>query len=440
MSAGSAMAPGATSAVQESAVSCHGAGMHVMFIHPNFPAQFGHIASHLVTAVGWEGTYISSIDTTHHQVPFKHGSYKVKPGEQPKVFYGVKDLHENLEHLAAVYRGLRASPHIKPDLVVGHMSFGTMLYLRSLYDCPFVGYYELLPPPFWTDQFAFRKDFPPTEQDRLFNATSHTLTYLHLHACEAAYTPTHFQLGTAPAELRSKIRVIFDGTDTDVFQRATLPRPFTFRGITIEPGTRVVTYVSRGLESIRGFDIFMKVAKRICEQRRDVIFLVAGEERTNYGHEAHHIPKGMSFKQYVLSQDEYDLSRIHFLDRIPVHELATLYSLSDLHVYLTVPYVLSWSMMQALSSGCTVLASDTTPVREVIEPGVNGLVADFYDVEALTARALEVLTDPEAYRHLGAAGRNTILERYEKKRCVDQLVAYFKEVAEHRNVTRGAAG
>src|SRR5262249_45558724 len=144
------------------------------------------------------------------------------------------------------------------------------------------------------------------------------------------------------------------------------------------PDTRVVTYVSRGLESVRGFDIFMQVAKRITAAMDNVVFLIAGEERTHYGHEVHYLGQH-SFKHYVLSQDTYDLSKFHFLGLIPAQDLATLFSLSDLHIYLTVPYVVSWSMLQAMASGCLILGSDTEPVREFITDGQQGVLAEFYD-------------------------------------------------------------
>jgi glycosyltransferase involved in cell wall biosynthesis len=448
--------------------------MHVMFIHPNFPAQFGHIAHHLTTQLGWQSTFITSIDTTHLKLPFNHINYKVPeerrltqtqceilnlplndiltghaglhPGRQcnilrlpfqemtykvqdhpqPKTFYNPDTLNVLMDHMAAIYRGMRGVPQIKPDLVVGHMSYGTMLYLRNLYNCPFIGYYEVLPAPFWTDGLVLRKDFPPPEGVRLFNATYHTLTYLHLHNCDAGYTPTHFQYNTCPEELRYKLRVIFDGVDCDFFQRRELPRPFDFHGRRIEPGTRVVTYVSRGLESARGFDIFMKAAKKIYQAIPNVVFLIAGSERTNYGHEQAHIGN-CTFKDWVLAQDNYDLSKFHFMGVIPTQDLPVMYSLSDLHIYLTVPYVLSWSMIQAMANACVILGSATAPVQEAIDDGVNGLLADFYDVDGLAEKAIRVLRDPAAHRPLGAAARQRCLERYEKTLCINQLVRYFKE-------------
>jgi glycosyltransferase involved in cell wall biosynthesis len=400
--------------------------MHVMFIHPNFPAQFGLIAQHLSLQRGWRCTFVTSIDTTHlKDLPFTHINYRLRDNDpQPRVFYNPDNLQVLFDHMAAIYRGLRGVQGLKPDLVVGHMSYGTMLYLRNLYDCPFVGYYELLPPPFWTDALVLRKEFLPPEGARLFNAGYHALTHLHLCYCDAGYTPTHFQLGTCPPEYRHKLRVIFDGVDCELFQPR--PRPRQFRGLAISPQTRVVTFVSRGLESARGFDIFMQVAKRICQRRLDVLFLIAGTERTNYGHELNYIGN-QTFKQWVLGRDSYDLSRFHFLGLIPTRELAELYNLSDLHIYLTVPYVLSWSLVQAMASGCPILGSATPPVQEVIDDGAQGRLADFYDLEGLTARALELLDNPEEARRLGQAARQRVLERYELKKCIDELVEYFQQ-------------
>lgn len=400
--------------------------MHVMFIHPNFPAQFGHVAQHLVKELGWQATCVTSIDTSHLKLPFNHLNYKLKPGPTPKVFYNPPNLQGMLDHLAAVYRALKSVPQVQPDLVVGHVSYGTMLYLKTLYRCPFVGYFELLPPPFWSDELSFRKDFPAPESARLFNAVYHTLTHLHLNVMDAGYVPTHYQLSTAPQEHRHKLRVIFDGVDTEIYAPRQVARPVAFRGVTLGRDVRVVTYVSRGLESLRGFDVFMKMAKRIYRELADVVFLIAGEERTNYGHEAHYVGK-QTFKQWTLAQDDYDLSRFHFLGRIPPTDLATLYQISDLHVYLTVPYVLSWSMVQAMSAGCRIVSSATAPVLEVMDHEVHGRLADFYDVDGLADQALRILRDPAGNAHLGVNARQRVLERYEKRKCIGQLVQLFKD-------------
>jgi len=164
--------------------------MHVMFIHPNFPTPFANLAMYLATQLDWKCTYVTSVDTTGLQLPFDHLNYRVNDAPQPKVFHNPENLQGLLDHMRDVYKGLRSVPQVQPDLVIGHMSYGTMLYLRTLYKCPFVGYFEMLPPPFWSDELAYRKEFPPPDVIRLINATYHPMTYLHLHAVDAAYTPT----------------------------------------------------------------------------------------------------------------------------------------------------------------------------------------------------------------------------------------------------------
>ena len=160
-----------------------------------------------------------------------------------------------------------------------------------------------------------------------------------------------------------------------------------------------------------------------------MIFIVVGTDRVCYGGDLHHIAE-QSFKEHVLAQDEYDLGRIRFLGRVEPHLLAQILSRSDLHIYLTVPFVLSWSLLDAMACGCTVLASDTAPVREVIRHNHNGLLCDFFDVDALTATALEVLKDPAAYRaQLGRAACQTVEERYSTEVILPQMVQFFEAVA-----------
>ena len=183
--------------------------------------------------------------------------------------------------------------------------------------------------------------------------------------------------------------------------------------------------MSRGLESMRGFDIFMQVAKRIYREFPDVVFVVVGSDRICYGGDEKHI-RHKTFREHVLAQDDYDLSKFVFTGMVPVQKLVDLFSLSDLHIYLTVPFVLSWSLLDALACGCTVLASNTAPVREVITDGTTGLLTDFFDVDGLTARALAVLRDPPAYRPLGERGTALVQERYALDVTLPQLIRWFE--------------
>ncbi|MGL4554946.1 MAG: glycosyltransferase [Gemmataceae bacterium] len=399
--------------------------MRPLFIHPNFPGPFALVAQYAATKLGWPSTLLTAVDTRHLTLPFAHVNYRLKDDvPAPATFTNPDSLLGLLDHLAAIYRGLRQAPQLRPDLVVGHLSYGTMLYLRNLYPCPFLGYFELYPAPFWGDGLVLRKEFPPTESVRLSNATYHALTLMQLHAVDAAYTPSETQLAMVPAELRSKVRVIPQGVDCQIFQPR--PRPAKLGDRAVGPETKVVTYASRGLESVRGFDIFMAVAKRIAERVPDVLFLVIGTEATVHGYEGLHIGK-QSFKQWVLSRDQYDLSRFAFLGLPPADQLPAVYNLSDLHVHLTVPHVPSVSLLQAMASGCPILGSDTPPVREYVEDGVHARLAGFDDVDGLTAKALELLARPEQARQLGREARLRVLESYEQTRCLKALTDFYLE-------------
>jgi glycosyltransferase involved in cell wall biosynthesis len=179
---------------------------------------------------------------------------------------------------------------------------------------------------------------------------------------------------------------------------------------------------------MRGFDIFMKVARRIYESYPDVYFVVVGSEQVQYGGDMRFI-EAASFKEHVLLQDNYDLSRFCFTDTVSPERLCEILSLSDLHIYLTVPFVLSWSLINALACECVVLASDTEPVREVITQGENGLLNDFFDIEGLAGQAVKVLREPAAHRSLGEAGAKMVHERFSLDYCFPRLADFYQQVS-----------
>ena len=172
----------------------------------------------------------------------------------------------------------------------------------------------------------------------------------------------------------------------------------------------------------------MQVADRICRRRSDVLFVVVGGEEIHYGWDKLHTGSP-SFKQWVLSQGDHDLSRFLFPGRILPEHLADILRLSDLHIYLSAPFVVSWSLFNAMATGVPVLASDVPPVREVIEGGVNGLLEPLFDIDRLTATALNVLADPAGFAPLGIAARRTIEERYSIECCIPPIKGFFERVS-----------
>jgi glycosyltransferase involved in cell wall biosynthesis len=264
---------------------------------------------------------------------------------------------------------------------------------------------------------------------------------LDLHNCQIGYTPTKFQGSKLPAEYQYKLRTIFDGVDRGVyhgFEEKHRP-PMGQRtarkiaGVDIPPDRPVITYVSRGFESMRGFDIFMRSAKLICEQHPNVQIIVIGTDRIAYGGDEGYTG-GKSFKDWVLAKDTYDLEKIKFVGRVNPRDLAVILASTDLHIYLTVPFVLSWSMMDAMSCGAVVLGSATSPVKEMIRDGENGLLADFFKPEEFAEKAVKVLENPDEFRPLGRAAEQMVTEQYSLEAVLPQMLQMYEDA---RNMPTG---
>lgn len=397
--------------------------MHVLFVHQNFPAQFGHIARHLARRPGWTCSFVSQTEPGESD-GIRKIRYAPVGGARAETHYCSRTFENAIAHAHGVFEACKAQPGLRPDLIVGHSGFGSTLFLPELYpQTPVVNYFEYFYHSHQSDM-DFRPEFPPAEIDFLRARARNAMILLDLTNCRSGYSPTVYQRSLFPAELRHKIAVIFDGIETDIFRRRDgLPRRIA--GREIGPSTRIVTYVSRGFESMRGFDIFMKAAKRIYQSYPDVVFVVVGSDRICYGGDEKHI-RHKTFREHVLAQDDYDLSRFLFTGLVPTQTLVELLSLSDLHIYLTVPFVLSWSLVDAMACGCTILASDTPPVREMIQHGKTGLLSDFFDAESLADRAVGVLRDPEAARHLGREAADLVRRRYALDITLPELIRWFE--------------
>jgi glycosyltransferase involved in cell wall biosynthesis len=411
--------------------------MNILFIHQAFPAQFGRLALELVERYGWSCSFLiealSSCPTPSREMLDKLAirTLAIPSEEKDHTPTPWPQIHGKFLGLCrAVYDGARAWQGLEPDLVVGHGGRGApTVFLPELFACPILNYCEYYFGRRRSD-ISYRVDLPPAQAADVapfFPRCINAPVLVALTNADGGYSATHWQKQTFPERFWPKIEVHFDGIDTDLYRpRNDVPR--TLGGRSIPQGTRVVTFVARGLESVRGFDLFVKVAARIARERSDVLFVVAGTEQVYYGWDALSTG-GASFKDWVLARVEHDPSRFLFLGHIPPEQLALVLSLSDLHIYMTVPFVLSWSVIDAMSCGAVVLASDVPPVRELIEPGVNGLVEPLFDVDRFVDTALEVLDDPAAFAPIGAAARHRIEQHYSLDVCVPALKEYLERKA-----------
>ena len=400
--------------------------MHVLFIHQNFPAQFRYIAPRLAQEHGWKCTFATA--KASESLPgVEKVVYTSKGGATKANHFCTQNFENCVWEAHGVYEMLKQRPDIQPDLIVAHTGFGSSLFLPFLYDAPIINFVELYYRPVGGD-VGFRKELPVSEETLLRLQTKNAMIQADLANCDRGWTPTQYQRDFFPPEFRSKIEVIFDGIDTAIYHRRDNPQRLINGKLLAPPGKRIVTYVARGFEKMRGFDIFMEASRLIAEQYPDVLFVVVGKDTVHYGSDLKYF-KEATYREHLLASGRYDLSKYLFTGFVSEETLAEILSISDLHIYLTEPFIASWSMVDAMSCGVVLLASDQRCVREYVEPGKNGLLVDFFDVEGLAKQAVEVLRDPVAYRPLAEAAMQTVRENYSVDVAMPRLKTFFETVA-----------
>ncbi len=318
------------------------------------------------------------------------------------------------------------STGFKPDVILAHPGWGETLPLRTMFpEAKLLVYCEYYYGAAERD-FAFDVEFPATGLDgqvalQLKNAT----TLLALEDCDLGISPTTWQQSTFPAHYQSKIEVVHEGINVDVAKPdpdAVLVLP---SGRQLNPSNEVVTFVARNLEPVRGYHIFMRALPSILARRPNAEIVVIGGDSTSYGAAP---PAGTTWKSIFLKEVEsrIDLRRVHFLGRVPYQTYIKALQVSSAHVYLTYPFVLSWSLLEAMSAGCVVLGSDTAPVREVIDP-TRGILVPFFDVEQWSDRVVDVLKRPEDFKPMRTAARRFVAANFDADRiCVPRMMSILE--------------
>jgi glycosyltransferase involved in cell wall biosynthesis len=413
--------------------------MRILFMHQVVPGQFGHLALEFTRRFGWECHFLTrDMGDCPSPSPEMLNHLRVERFQPPPRPAGIIPWQEafavTLETARALYDRARDLPLQDFDLVVAHPLLSPTLFLPEVVRCPIIHYCEYYH-AVRNQDMTYRVDLPLAPLSPFYPRCINAPILTEILTCAGGYAPTQWQKESFPRRFWPKIEVHFDGIDTVTFRPRETSRErlvSLLGGRSFPAGTRLITFVARGLESTRGFDLFMQVAKRVAAVRSDVLFVVVGADKSYYAWDRQHTGS-WSFKDWVLRQGSYDLSRFVFLDRLGSEDLAELLARSDLHLYLTVPFVLSWSLFNAMASGCTVLAGDVAPVREVIHHGQTGFVGPLLDTERLADLALDILADPAQYRPLGAAARALMEERYSIECAVPELKDYFERMAVGRN-------
>ena len=409
--------------------------MRILFVHQNFPGQYVHIVRALARQGGHQLVGLKLVNPGQ-PLPQLQGVQVVGYHPQRSSSRQIHPWAGDLE--AKVIRGEACAEAVErlisqgfiPELICGHAGWGECLFLKDLLpDVPLLTYQE-----FFYQARGFDLDFDPEFQPPLNwqgCARSRMKTanpMLNLIACDWGVTPTRFQHASFPAAWRGKISVIHDGIDLPRIAAQADVRELSLPdGTMLRAGDPTVTFVNRRLEPYRGCHTFLRAIPAILESHPAARIVIVGDTKgVSYGRRP---PQG-EWKEVLLREIEgrYDPTRVHFTGPLPYTSFLPLLRLSAVHVYLTYPFVLSWSLLEALASGCAVVGSSTPPVQEVIRDGQNGLLVDFFSPGDLAEAVSELLAQPQRREQLGKAAAETA-RPYGLDRCLPRHLALMEMVA-----------
>jgi len=400
--------------------------MKILFLHPNFPAQFRHVA--VALARDPENQVVFATARPEGQLP---GVYKAvfKPSRSARreTHHYVRPLESAVLQGQAVYRiadQLKAEGFI-PDIVYGHSGWGPALFIKDIFPkAKLLCYFEWFYRAHGSDA-DFDPGNPLSRDDEARIRIKNAPILIDLYSCDAGLCPTSWQLRQFPDEYHGKMTVMHDGIDTAFFcpkQNAKLVLPSS--KLDLSHADEIVTYVSRGMEPYRGFPQFMEAVSLLQKRRPRCHAVIVGEDRVAYGKP---LADGKTYKQVMLEKLDIDSSRIHFTGLLPYSAYRQVLQASSVHVYLTRPFVLSWSMLEAMSAGCLLVASGTPPVTEIIQDKVNGLLVDFFSPREIADRVEEALDNPDRMASIRIKARETIREKYDLAALLPRHLEWISE-------------
>lgn len=373
--------------------------MNILFIHPSAPGQFEYLIASLAEDPAMRVAVLCK--KLSGWLPEGVLARKYEPNMEKAT--ALEGCAREAAAVALAMRRMEERDGFVPDVVYGHSGWGSLMYIKDFYpSVRLIGYYEwyfCMAPEF---EGAWFTNMTPLER-RLFITQKNAACLSQLESCDVRISPTEWQRNTFPERYRPDIRVIHEGVDTEYYAPG-------------EKGTEeIITYVSRGMEPTRCFPAFMDAIRIVLAKRPNCRVMIAGDEKTYYGSKP---ADGKTWKQIEMEKGGFDPTRVSFLGWIPREAFRDLMRASTVHVYLTLPYILSWSVLQAMSSGCCVVGSTTPPVQEVMQDRVNGLLAKVNSPEEIADRILEALEDSALRKRISSAARETVLEKYNLEDCL----------------------
>lgn len=388
--------------------------MIYLFIHQNFPGQYQHIVRHLANDPANTVYFISQPNANWMRNVIKVAYHPEKPATLTCHPYTV-DFDLAVRNAVAVVKSLRMlrDEGVRPDIIVGHSGWGETMFVKDVYpDVPLLAYMEFFYHHLGVDT-GFDPEFQGPPEDSFRIRTKNSVNFLSLDAADWGQAPTLWQRSLYPPELRLRITAIHEGVDTSLIK----PDPKAWlklsrEGITVSRDDEIITYVARNLEPYRGFHCFMRALPEILRRRPKAHVLIVGGDEVSYGST---LPGGVTYRQRLMHEvsDRLDLDRVHFLGQLPYEQYLSLLQISSAHVYLTYPFVLSWSFIEAMAAGCAIVGSATPPVLEVLEDGVNGLSADFFSGEDLADKLDRILDDRDLSESVREGARRMAVANFD---------------------------
>lgn len=386
--------------------------MKVLFVHQNFPAQFKHLAP----ALRDNGHQVKALTISSNSQPALVDvvHYTLTRGNTPHIHPWLLDMESKVIRAEAVFLAAAAMREqgYFPDVIVAHPGWGESLFLKDIWPQARLGLYCEFYYQHGRNEMGFDPEFgcpEITEPCRLrMKNANHDLQFA---SATRLLSPTQFQRSTFPETLQNKIDVIHEGIDTQLL-RPDGQVELQLNNIVIQRSDEIITFINRNLEPLRGYHIFMRALPEIMRSRPNSRVIIVGGDKVSYGSQP---VQGSSWKQIFFDEvaAQLDRDRVHFVGKIAHANLIQLLQISRVHVYLTYPFVLSWSLLEAMSIGCAIVASDTAPVREVIKDGEMGILVDFFDTKNLAAQVVSLLQNPVERERLGSAAREFVQAHYD---------------------------
>ncbi|WP_244631071.1 glycosyltransferase family 4 protein [Aureimonas sp. ME7] len=383
----------------------------LLFIHQNFPGQF----LHLCRALAADNRIFFITKPTKNRLPgVRLVEYTPHRAPNPQIHNYLRTTEDAILHGQGVARLLlqMQKENVRPDIIIGHSGWGETQFVKDIFpDVPLLSYIEF----YYSAQGAdvgFDPEFPSNPELKFQLRCRNQMILSCLESTDVGLSPTHWQHSRIPEIFQSKVEVIHDGVDTDQIGPSERPS-VTLNGRTFDGSFPLVTYVARNLEPYRGFHIFMRTIDRILKKAPDAHIVLVGGDGVSYGAR---LPEGETYKARFLKENPVDESRVHFVGRVEYDDFKKLLQVSDAHVYLTYPFVLSWSMLESMATECLLIGSRTAPVEEVVRHGENGLLVDFFDPQEIADTVVEALANPQRFRDMRRAARETVVRDYDLKR------------------------